>query len=429
MSSKKLTPDFSAAQIAIAAKRENVPPEKVKRELLCGHAVLPANNNHKNIVPAVVGKNFCCKINVNIGTSAVQSGWKAEKEKLQIALDCGADALMDLSTGGDIALMRKILLENCSVPVGTVPVYETLARAGSPEKLSANLILDVIEEQAEQGVDFMTVHSGLLKKHLPYTEKRVTGIVSRGGAILAGWMRKHNQENPFYTLFDDICAICRKHNVSLSLGDGLRPGSLADACDKAQFAELDTLGTLVMRARKAGVQAMVEGPGHIPLDKVPMNVQRADKVCHGAPFYVLGPLVTDIALGYDHISSAIGAAVAAQAGASLLCCVTPREHLGLPDAADIRNGVVAYKIAAHAADIARGVPGAIERDHELSRARYSFNWKRQFELSLDPKTAIRMHHEAASSKNPEGEECCTMCGPDFCAMRINRKALAETKAK
>jgi phosphomethylpyrimidine synthase len=427
MPAKKLKPVFKKGRIEAAAKREHVSVAKVQKELDLGRAVLPANSRHANLEPTVVGKSFACKINVNIGTSAVQSGWKAEKEKLQIALDCGADAIMDLSTGGNIPLMRKVLLENCAVPVGTVPVYEMLARAGSPEKLTPQLILDVIEEQAEQGVDFMTVHSGLLLGHLKYADKRTTGIVSRGGAILAGWMRKHQMENPFYTMFDDICAVCRKYNVSLSLGDGLRPGSLADAGDKAQFAELDTLGELVLRARKLGVQAMVEGPGHIPLHQVPMNIQRADKVCHEAPFYVLGPLVTDIALGYDHISSAIGAAVAAREGAALLCCVTPREHLGLPDADDIRNGVVAFKIAAHAADIARGVPGALERDTELSKARYSFNWKRQFELALDPKTAIRMHHEAASSKNPEGEECCTMCGPDFCAMRINRKALAEAK--
>ncbi|MFA5161191.1 MAG: phosphomethylpyrimidine synthase ThiC [Elusimicrobiales bacterium] len=390
--------------------------EFARREIFSGRAVMTANPNHKGVNPCVIGAAFGCKVNVNLGASAGRSGWKAEKAKLRIALECGADTVMDLSTGCDLKLMRRMMLENSPVPVGTVPVYEALARAGSPENLTEQLILDVIEEQAEQGVDFMTVHSGLLLEHLPHAEKRITGIVSRGGAILARHMRGKNRQNPFYSAFDRICEIARRRRVCLSLGDGLRPGCLADACDKAQFAELETLGGLVLRARRAGAQVMVEGPGHIPMHKVAMNVRKADKICRGAPFYVLGPLVTDIAPGYDHITSAIGAALAAREGASLLCCVTPREHLGLPDEADIRQGVIAYKIAAHAADIARGVPHARERDDEMSKARFAFDWERQFSLALDPETARAMR-----AAPPGDGECCTMCGPDFCAMRLYRR--------
>lgn len=402
-------------EIVKAAAREGAQAGLLLKEVAAGRAVVPANINHKNLFPAAIGREFNCKINVNLGTSGLGSGLKQELKKLRLAAELGADAVMDLSTGSDLPKIRKELIKRSPLPVGTVPLYEALKRAGGVKTLTPALLLEVIEEQAADGVDFMTVHAGLLRAHLPLLKARTTGIVSRGGAALARWMELRRAENPLYERFDEICAIFRKYDVTFSLGDGLRPGSLADACDAAQFAELDALGSLVKRARAAGVQVMVEGPGHVPLDKVFMNVKRAQKICSGAPFYVLGPLVTDIAAGYDHINSAIGGAIAAWAGASFLCYVTPKEHLGLPGLEDVRQGIIASKIAAHAADIARGRPGAIERDHRMSRARYAFDWERQFALSLDPRRARCYRGDGLKKK------FCNMCGPEFCSMRQSRK--------
>ncbi|HOW90142.1 MAG TPA: phosphomethylpyrimidine synthase ThiC, partial [Elusimicrobiales bacterium] len=378
---------LATAEMVKAAASEGLPPSVLTREIAAGRAVLPANINHKGLAPAVIGKAFRCKINVNLGASSAGSGLEGELCKLALSVKLGADAVMDLSTAGDLPRIREAIIRRSPLPVGTVPVYEALSRAGKIERLTPALLLEVIEEHASQGVDFMTIHAGLLRRHVPLAARRVTGIVSRGGSILARWMERYGRENPLYERFDDICAIFRKYDVTFSLGDGLRPGSLADACDKAQFAELKTLGALVLRARKLGAQAMVEGPGHVPLDKVAMNMEKGDKWCHGAPFYVLGPLVTDIAAGYDHINAAIGGAVAAWSGASFLCYLTPREHLGLPGPEDVRQGIIASKIAAHAGDIARGLPGARDRDDEMSRARFAFDWEKQFSLALDGETA------------------------------------------
>lgn len=398
-----------------AAAREKAQAGLLLKEVAAGRAVVPANVNHKNLFPAAIGKAFTCKINVNLGTSGMGSALRQELKKLELAARLGADAVMDLSTGGDLPRIRREVIKNSPMPVGTVPMYDALKRAGGIKGITPRLLLEVIEEHAEAGVDFMTVHAGLLRPHLPLVKGRTTGIVSRGGAALARWMEVNRAENPLYERFDDLCAIFRKYDVTFSLGDGLRPGSLADAGDAAQFAELDTLGTLVKRSRAAGVQVMVEGPGHIPMDQVAMNMKRAEKTCHGAPFYVLGPLVTDVGAGYDHIVSAIGGAIAAWNGASFLCYVTPKEHLGLPELEDVRQGIIASKIAAHAADIARGRPGAIERDHAMSRARYAFDWERQFALALDPGRARCCHQGDVKKK------FCGMCGPDFCSMRASRK--------
>ncbi|MFA5137650.1 MAG: phosphomethylpyrimidine synthase ThiC [Elusimicrobiota bacterium] len=401
-------------QIEAAAAAEGLPPEYAREQVACGRAVIPANRGHDGLRPAAIGMGFRCKVNANLGASRLLGGIRAEERKLDLAVRLGADAVMDLSTAGDLAGTRRVFLA-CGLPVGTVPVYEALARAGSPESLDVGLLLGCIEEQAEQGVDFMTVHAGLLREHLPLVRRRLTGIVSRGGAALAHWMRRSGRQNPLYERFDDICSIFKKHDVCFSLGDGLRPGCLADAGDPAQFAELDVLGELTRRARRQGVQVMVEGPGHVPMDQVAMHVDRARRLCGDAPFYVLGPLVTDISPGYDHISAAIGGALAAWAGASLLCYVTPKEHLGLPGIDDVRDGVIASRIAAHAADIARGRPGARRRDDELSKARYAFDWEKQFQLSFDPEKAGRSH------EGSDGEaRCCSMCGEGFCAMRLSR---------
>lgn len=410
-------------EIRKAAAKEKTGTSVLVREIASGGAVLPANKNHKSLAPIVIGKAFNCKINVNLGTSDSGSGLKRELKKLELSMALNADTVMDLSTGGDLKKIRKEILSASALPVGTVPVYEMLKRAGTVQALTPGLMLEVIEEHASDGVDFMTVHAGILAKHLPLAEKRLTGIVSRGGAILAKWMKLHGAENPLYSRFDDICAIFRKYDVTFSLGDALRPGSLADACDKAQFAELKTLGELVVRARKNGVQVMVEGPGHVPLDKIFLNIKKAGKYCHGAPFYVLGPLVTDLGAGYDHITSAIGGAVAAWAGASFLCYVTPKEHLGLPDINDVRQGIIASKIAAHAADIARGRAGARDKDDELSRARYAFEWNKQFGLLLDGKTARCMHELSGFGKRGLKKDHCTMCGKDFCSMRNSRSLM------
>ena len=410
-----------------AAEREGVEPEVVRAEIAAGRAVLPANLAHVELDPAVVGIRFRCKINANLGNSPAASDGTAELRKMGIALRHGADAIMDLSTGGDIPGIRNLLLRACPAPFGTVPLYEALARAGSIEAMTPELILQVIEDQARQGVDFMTLHAGLLRAHLPLVRKRLTGIVSRGGALLAHWMLRHGAENPLYTRFDAICGIFQRHDVAFSLGDGLRPGSLADANDEAQFAELHTLGELTTRSWAHDVQVMIEGPGHVPMHLVRGNVERQIRECHGAPFYVLGPLVTDVAPGYDHITSAIGAAIAGEAGAALLCYVTPAEHLALPNEEDVRQGVVAYRIAAHAADVARGRAGAREWDDKISRARFDFDWNAQFALALDPEAARAKHDAVLPGAQYKEARYCSMCGPEFCSMRLSRD-LREAQA-
>jgi len=375
------------------AKREKLTPDTVRDEVARGRMIIPANVNHTNLEPMCIGVASGCKINANIGNSAVTSDAAGELEKLAYSVKYGADTVMDLSTGGDIPGIRQAIIKASPVPIGTVPIYEALTRVRRVEDLTAQVMLDVIEEQAEQGVDYMTIHAGILVQHIPLTTKRVTGIVSRGGSILAEWMVKNHKQNMLYECFEDICKIFQKHDVSFSLGDGLRPGSLADASDEAQFAELATLGELTKKAWEYEVQVMIEGPGHIPMDQIEMQVVKEREMCFEAPFYTLGPLVTDFAPGYDHITSAIGAAMIGWHGASMLCYVTQKEHLGLPNREDVKQGIIAYKIAAHAADIARHRPGARDRDDELSRARYRFDWNRQFDLSLDPETARSMHDE------------------------------------
>jgi len=407
-----------------AARSENVRAEEVCRLVGLGHAVIPANPAHSCLIPAVIGRAFRTKINANIGFSGEKSTRRKELEKMKIAICAGADCVMDLSVGKSSATLRKDMLATCPVPFGTVPIYDAFGRAGGDvTRLDADLLLSVIAEQAEQGVDFMTLHAGLLKDHIKLALKRVTGIVSRGGAILAEWMLEHKSENPIYSRWDDVMDICFAHDVTVSLGDGLRPGCIADASDKAQFAELAVLGQLVRRCRKRGVQVMVEGPGHIPFNQIQMNMEREQKVCDNAPFYVLGPVVTDIAPGYDHITSCIGATAAAYYGASLLCYVTPAEHLGLPTSADVKAGVITARIAAHAADVARNLPGAVERDNAISKARADFDWERQFDLAIDRETA-----KARYEKNRVGSEKndhCSMCGKDFCALRTTKRLRKE----
>jgi phosphomethylpyrimidine synthase len=363
-----------------------------------------------------IGLRARVKINANIGSSPTSSTLREEVEKLRLAQRWGADTVMDLSTGKRIEETRKAVIAAATVPIGTVPIYEAVEEVRRPEELSAEGLLDVIERQARQGVDYMTIHAGARLEHLPLCRHRVTGIVSRGGGLLARWMVEHAEENPLYERFDDVLEICRTHDVTISLGDGLRPGSIADASDAAQFAELDTLGELTERAWEADVQVMVEGPGHVPLDQLEENVRRQQEVCRQAPFYTLGPLVTDIAPGYDHITSAIGAAVVGWHGTSMLCYVTPKEHLGLPDAGDVKQGLIAYRIAAHAADLARGNRSARDWDRELSKARFEFDWRRQFELALDPETARAMHDETLADDYFKSAEFCSMCGPKFCPM-------------
>jgi phosphomethylpyrimidine synthase len=406
-------------EMAFVARRERLAPELVRDEVARGRMVIPANVKHPELEPLAIGVAATCKINANIGNSAVTSDVKAELAKLAVCLKYGADTVMDLSTGGDIPLIRESILRHSPIAVGTVPIYECLAHVKDVADLTPEMLLGIIEAQAAQGVDYMTIHAGVLRNLVPLAAKRITGIVSRGGALMAQWMRVNGAENPLYTHFDAICEIFKKYDVTFSLGDGLRPGCLADASDEAQFGELKVLGELTKRAWEHDVQVMVEGPGHVPLDQIPMNMEKERELCHEAPFYVLGPLVTDIAPGYDHITSAIGAAVAAQHGAAMLCYVTPAEHLGLPDIDDVREGIVAYKIAAHAADVARHRPGARDRDDELSRARYRFDWKRQFELSLDPDTARTKHDETLPQEAFKSAEFCSMCGPKFCAMKIH----------
>jgi phosphomethylpyrimidine synthase len=403
------------------AEREQLAPELVRDEIARGRLIIPANIKHPELEPMCIGIASKCKINANIGNSPTTSSLDEEVAKLRLAVKYGADTLMDLSTGKRIPEVREAIIRNSTIPIGTVPIYEVLERAGKVEKITPQLILEVIREQAEQGVDYMTIHAGIRLKYLPLVAGRVTGIVSRGGAILAQWMMYHHEENPLYTHYDEICEIFQKYDVSFSLGDSLRPGSLHDASDAAQFAELETLGELTRRAWKYDVQVMVEGPGHVPMDQIDMNVKKQMEMCDEAPFYVLGPLVTDIAPGYDHITSAIGAALAGWSGAAMLCYVTPKEHLGLPNAEDVRNGIIAYKIAAHAADVARHRPGARDRDDALSRARYAFDWNEQFRLSLDPERAREYHDETLPQEHFKTAEFCSMCGPKFCSMATSQK--------
>jgi len=403
------------------ARRESLAPEFIRSEVARGRMIVPANIRHSNLEPMCIGVGSKCKINSNIGNSAVTSNIEEELEKLRYSVKYGADTVMDLSTGGDIPRIRQAIIDASPVPIGTVPIYEALSRVRRLEDLSASLMLEVIHEQAEQGVDYMTIHAGVLVQHIPLAARRVTGIVSRGGSILAEWMVKNHRQNMLYESFDEICKIFQKYDVSFSLGDGLRPGSVADASDAAQFAELKTLGELTKRAWEYDVQVMIEGPGHIPMDQIQMQVEKEKEMCYEAPFYTLGPLVTDFAPGYDHITSAIGAAMIGWYGASMLCYVTPKEHLGLPNRDDVKAGIIAYKIAAHAADIARHRPGARDRDDELSRARYRFDWKRQFELSLDPETARSMHDETLPDEGFKDAHFCSMCGPKFCSMKISQE--------
>ncbi|MEO8025649.1 MAG: phosphomethylpyrimidine synthase ThiC [Bryobacteraceae bacterium] len=408
-------------EMEYVARRERLEPEFVRSEIARGRLIIPANVNHTNLEPMCIGVASTCKINANIGNSSTTSNIQEELDKLRYAVEFGADTVMDLSTGGDIPLIRKAIIKDSPVPIGTVPIYEALARVRRVEDLNIDVMLEVIEEQAEQGVDYMTIHAGVLVQYIPLTTKRITGIVSRGGAILAEWMVKNHKQNFLYEHYDRICKIFQKHDVSFSLGDGLRPGSLADASDAAQFAELKTLGELTRKAWEYDVQVMIEGPGHIPMDQIQMQVEKEVELCHEAPFYTLGPLVTDIAPGYDHITSAIGAAMIGWYGASMLCYVTPKEHLGLPNREDVKQGIIAYKIAAHAADIARHRPGARDRDDALSRARFAFDWKQQFALSLDPATAQAYHDETLPEEGFKDAAFCSMCGPKFCSMNHSVK--------
>jgi len=416
-----------AGEMEHVARREGIAAELIREEVARGRMIIPANIHHRTLEPMCIGVASKCKINANIGNSSTTSNIDEELAKLQYAVKFGADTVMDLSTGGDIPRIRKAIIDASPVPIGTVPIYEALSRVRRVEDLNIGVMLEVIEEQAEQGVDYMTIHAGVLVQYVPLTRKRITGIVSRGGAILAEWMVKNHKQNFLYEHYDEICKIFRKHDVSFSLGDGLRPGCLADASDAAQFAELKTLGELTKRAWRYDVQVMIEGPGHIPLDQIAMQVEKERDMCHEAPFYTLGPLVTDIAPGYDHITSAIGAALIGWHGASMLCYVTPKEHLGLPNREDVKQGIIAYKIAAHAADVARHRSGARERDDELSRARFNFDWKRQFELSLDPETARAYHDETLPEEGFKDAAFCSMCGPKFCSMNHSAKTQEFTE--
>ena len=404
------------------ADRENRDPEFVRKQVAEGQAVIPNNHAHESLDPMIIGREFATKVNANIGNSEETSDIEGELEKLHTAVHYGADTVMDLSTGSDIDAIRGANVTYSPVPVGTVPIYEAVKRADGPADITHDLLFDVIEKHAEQGVDYMTIHAGVLMEHLPLTDERKTGIVSRGGSILAQWIEENGMQNPLYTGFEEICELFAEHDVTFSLGDGLRPGCLADAGDEAQFAELDTLGELTQTAWNHGVQVMVEGPGHVPMDQVADNVERQQAVCDGAPFYVLGPLVTDVAPGYDHITSAIGAAEAGRAGAAMLCYVTPKEHLGLPEREDVRDGLAAYRIAAHAADVAGGLPGARDWDDALSEARYEFDWRRQFDLALDPDRARSYHDQTLPGDNYKEARFCSMCGVEFCSMRIDQDA-------
>ena len=406
-------------EMAFVASREGCEPEFVRDEIARGRAVLPANINHPEIEPMIIGTNFLVKINANIGNSAVTSSIEEEVEKLQRSIRWGADTVMDLSTGDNIHDTREHIIRNSPVPIGTVPIYQCLEKVnGKIEDLTIDLFIDTLVEQAEQGVDYFTIHAGVLLRYVPMTAQRVTGIVSRGGSIMAKWCLAHHEENFLYTHFERICEVMKKYDVSFSLGDGLRPGCIADANDEAQFGELETLGELTKIAWKHDVQVMIEGPGHVPMNKIKENVEKQMEVCHEAPFYTLGPLTTDIAPGYDHITSAIGAAMIGWFGTAMLCYVTPKEHLGLPNAKDVKDGVIAYKIAAHAADLAKGHKGAQAWDDALSKARFEFRWQDQFNLALDPVTARAYHDETLPAEGAKVAHFCSMCGPHFCSMKI-----------
>ncbi len=409
------------AEMEFVAKREGLAAECIRDEVAAGRMVIPANVVHLagRLEPMCIGIAAKCKINANIGNSAVTSDASEEIEKLHTAVHFGADTVMDLSTGKDIDAIRQAIIAASPVPIGTVPIYQMLEELGGDiEEMRPQHFLDMVEHQAKQGVDYMTIHCGVMLEHLHLSMNRVTGIVSRGGSLIAKWMMAHRKQNPLYSHFDDLCDIMRAYDVTWSLGDGLRPGSIADASDEAQFAELDVLGELTQRGWDKGTQVMVEGPGHIPMHQIEMNIKRQIEVCQGAPFYVLGPLVTDVAPGYDHITSAIGAAMAGWHGAAMLCYVTPKEHLGLPDNEDVKQGVIAYKIAAHAADVARQRPGAQDRDDALSKARFEFDWNEQFRLALDPETAQRYHDETLPQDTFKSAHFCSMCGPKYCSMKI-----------
>ncbi|MED1055492.1 phosphomethylpyrimidine synthase ThiC [Bacillus mycoides] len=408
------------SEMEYVAIREGVEPEFVRKEIAEGRAILPANINHPEAEPMIIGRNFHVKVNANIGNSAVSSSIAEEVEKMTWATRWGADTIMDLSTGKNIHTTREWIIRNAPVPVGTVPIYQALEKVnGIAEDLTWEVYRDTLIEQAEQGVDYFTIHAGVLLRYIPITAKRMTGIVSRGGSIMAQWCLFHHKENFLYTHFEEICEIMKQYDVSFSLGDGLRPGSIADANDEAQFSELETLGELTKIAWKHDVQVMIEGPGHVPMHLIKENMEKELDICQGAPFYTLGPLTTDIAPGYDHITSAIGAAMIGWFGTAMLCYVTPKEHLGLPNKDDVREGVITYKIAAHAADLAKGHKTAHQRDDALSKARFEFRWRDQFNLSLDPERAMEYHDETLPAEGAKTAHFCSMCGPKFCSMRIS----------
>ncbi|MDP6942234.1 MAG: phosphomethylpyrimidine synthase ThiC [Planctomycetota bacterium] len=416
-------------EMAFVAAREKVEPEFVRSEIAAGRAVIPANRKHLELEPVILGRNFLTKINSNIGNSATHSSIQEEVEKLQWSVMWGADTVMDLSTGENIHQTREWIIRNSSVPIGTVPIYQALEKVdGDPVKLNLEMFIETLVEQAEQGVDYFTIHAGVLLQHVPMTVDRLTGIVSRGGSIMAKWCLAHHEENFLYTGFEEICKVMKEYDITFSLGDGLRPGSLHDANDGAQFGELKALGELTKIAWEHDVQTMIEGPGHVPLHLVKENMERELQDCFEAPFYTLGPIVTDVAPGYDHITSAIGAANIGWHGTAMLCYVTPKEHLGLPDREDVKQGVIAYRIAAHAADVAKGVPGARDWDDALSRARFEFRWEDQFNLSMDPVTARSYHDQTLPSEGAKVAHFCSMCGPKFCSMKITeevREAMAD----
>ncbi len=418
-------------EMEFIAIREGMSPEFVRDEVARGRAIIPANVYHPELEPVILGRNFLVKINANIGNSAIGSSVEEEVEKLVWATRWGGDTVMDLSTGENIHQTRESIIRNASVPIGTVPIYQALEKVGGvAEDLNWKIFRETLIEQAEQGVDYFTIHAGVLLRYVPLTAQRVTGIVSRGGSILAKWCISHHQENFLYTHFEEICEIMKAYDVSFSLGDGLRPGSIADANDEAQFAELETLGELTKIAWKHDVQTMIEGPGHVPMNLIKENMDKQLEHCHEAPFYTLGPLITDVSPGYDHMSSAIGAAMIGWYGTAMLCYVTPKEHLGLPDRDDVKQGIIAYKIAAHAADLAKGHPGAREWDDAMSRARFEFRWEDQFNLALDPETARAYHDETLPSDAAKVAQFCSMCGPKFCSMKITqevREYAAENK--
>jgi phosphomethylpyrimidine synthase len=414
-------------EMAYVAGVEKLDPETVRSEIARGRLIIPANINHTNLKPMAIGIASTCKINANIGASALASDPQTEVAKVDVCLKYGADTIMDLSTGGNLNTIRRAIIDHSTVPIGTVPIYQIVDEVKNQDILNLTIdkMLATIEEQAQQGVSYFTIHAGFLLEFMPKVAKRKMGIVSRGGSLMASWMMHHHQENPFYQAYDAILDICRKYDVALSLGDSLRPGCLADASDEAQLSELKILGDLTLRAWEKDVQIMIEGPGHVPLNQIEYNMKLERTLCHDAPFYILGPLVTDISPGYDHISSAIGAAIGGWQGASMLCYVTPKEHLGLPNQEDVRNGIIAYKIAAHAADIARGRKGARDIDDAMSDARYAFNWNKQFELALDPDRAREFHDETLPQDVFKEAEFCSMCGPKFCSYKITQSIVEK----